>query len=326
MAGRTYNMTHVMHVLNPGILTLIQDAGRFGQHGIGLTTGGPMDPLAFKWANRLVGNDENTALLENTIGGLKLKSTCQTQIAVTGATVTIKVNGISQPQWQTININAHDEIELGYASEGCRIYLAVSGGFNINKQFNSVSTVVREGIGGLNGKGLQATDKLHLVSDSRVTRCYVLPLSARPVYANKVTLRLIPGYQQAHFSRHQQRMFFYHEFTVSDLCDRMGYRLSGPKVTCDIEGILSEGICLGAVQIPKDGQPIVLMNDRQTIGGYPKIGSVLSLDLAKLAQLTAGGRVTFEPITIDHAHNELALAHYKYSRQTLVSVATEDAP
>lgn len=319
-------MSQVMHVVTPGILTLIQDAGRFGQHGIGLTTGGPMDPLAFKWANRLVGNDENTAVLENTIGGLKLKSSCQTQIAVTGATVTITINGQIQPQWQTLNINPHDEIELSYASEGCRIYVAVSGGFNITKQFTSVSTVVREGIGGLNGKGLQAQDKLALTAASAVKKRFVLPLSARPVYENNVSLRLIPGYQQAHFSRHQQRMFFDHQYTVSDLCDRMGYRLTGPIVKCDIEGILSEGICLGAVQIPKDGQPIVLMNDRQTIGGYPKIGSVLSLDLAKLAQLTAGGNVRFEPITIDHAHNELALAHYKYSKQTLVSVADEDTP
>lgn len=319
-------MSHVMHVLTPGILTLIQDAGRFGQHGIGLTTGGPMDPLAFKWANRLVGNDENTPVLENTIGGLKLKAPCQVQLAVTGATVSIKVNGKSQPQWQTLNINAQDEIELGYATQGCRIYVAVSGGFKIKPQFSSVSTVVREGVGGLNGKGLQANDQLALMAATTAKKCFVLPLSARPLYSDSVTLRLIPGYQQSHFSRHEQRMFFNHEYAVSDLCDRMGYRLTGPKVRCDIEGILSEGICLGAVQIPKDGQPIVLMNDRQTIGGYPKIGSVLSLDLAQLAQLTAGGKVTFEPISIDHAHNELALAHYKYSKQVLVSVAPEDTP
>ncbi|MGR6872127.1 5-oxoprolinase subunit C family protein [Pseudomonas sp. HK3] len=319
-------MSYMMHVLTPGILTLIQDAGRFGQHGIGLTTGGPMDPLAFKWANRLVGNDENTPVLENTIGGLKLKSPCQTQIAITGAEVVVKVNGKPQSQWQTLNVNAHDEIELGYATEGCRIYVAVAGGFKIKQQFSSVSTVVREGIGGLNGKGLQASDKLVLTASTTAKKCFVLPLSARPVYKNNVTLRLIPGYQQAHFSRHEQRMFFNHQYAVSDLCDRMGYRLTGPKVTCDIDGILSEGICLGAVQIPKDGQPIVLMNDRQTIGGYPKMGSVLSLDLAKLAQLTAGGKVTFEPISIDQAHNELALAHYKYSQQVLVAVAPEDTP
>lgn len=315
-------MSTSIKILTPGILTLIQDAGRFGQHSVGLTTGGPMDPVAFKWANRLVGNEEGASALETTIGGLKIKAECDTQVAVTGANVVVKINGLQQPQWQTLNLAANDELELGYASQGCRIYLAFAGGLKVDEQFSSTSTVVREGIGGLNGKGLQANDEVELFSSSLDDSCWYLPENARPIYEDSVTLRLIPGYQEQHFSRHEQRMFFYHEYSVSDLCDRMGYRLTGPKVTCDIEGILSEGICLGAVQIPKDGQPIVLMNDRQTIGGYPKIGSVLSLDLPKLAQLTAGGKVRFEPITIDHAHNELALAQYKYRQQSLVPVAS----
>jgi biotin-dependent carboxylase-like uncharacterized protein len=317
-------MSTTIHILNPGILTLIQDAGRFGQHSVGLTTGGPMDPVAFKWANRLVGNDERTSALEATIGGLKFKVSANTQVAVTGAKVIVKVNGQPQPQWQTLNLAANDELELGYASEGCRIYVAFASGLKVDEQFSSTSTVVREGIGGLNGKSVQTGDELGLHISTVEDTCWRVPKSARPVYENSVTLRLIPGYQEHNFSRHEQRMFFYHEFTVSDLCDRMGYRLAGPQVQCEIEGILSEGICLGAVQIPKDGQPIVLMNDRQTIGGYPKIGSVLSLDLAKLAQLTAGGKVKFEPITIDHAHNELALAQYKYRQQSLVPVTSGD--
>jgi biotin-dependent carboxylase-like uncharacterized protein len=317
-------MSTTIHILNPGILTLIQDAGRFGQHSVGLTTGGPMDPVAFKWANRLVGNDERASALEATIGGLTFKVSANTQVAVTGAKVIVKVNGQPQPQWQTLNLAANDELELGYASEGCRIYVAFASGLKVDEQFSSTSTVVREGIGGLNGKSVQTGDELGLHISTVEDTCWRVPESARPVYENSVTLRLIPGYQEHNFSRHEQRMFFYHEFTVSDLCDRMGYRLAGPQVQCEIEGILSEGICLGAVQIPKDGQPIVLMNDRQTIGGYPKIGSVLSLDLAKLAQLTAGGKVKFEPITIDHAHNELALAQYKYRQQSLVPVTSGD--
>lgn len=318
-------MTASIQILNPGILTLIQDTGRYGQHSVGLTTGGPMDPLAFKWANRLVGNKENASLLETTVGGLKLKINGATQVAVTGAQVDIKVNGQPQPQWQTLNLHTHDELELGYATAGCRIYVAFSSGLNVSPQFTSTSTVVRENIGGLNGKGVQVNDEILLNSTSTHSQCWRLEEDARPVYKNSVTLRLIPGYQESSFSRHEQRMFFYHEYTVSDLCDRMGYRLTGPSITCDIDGILSEGICLGAVQVPKDGQPIVLMNDRQTIGGYPKIGSVFSLDLAKLAQLTAGGQVKFEPITIDKAHNELALAQYKYEQQSLVPVQVGEA-
>jgi len=313
-------MMPIIEIIQPGVLSLIQDVGRYGQHHLGLTTGGPLDPLAFKWANRLVGNDENVSVIEATVGGLKFKTHCETQVAVTGATVDVKVNGQLLPQWQTLNLKTQDVVELGYATQGCRIYIAFASGFKITQQFNSTSTVVREGIGGLDGKPLQAGNTFTLNHSMKESAQYVLPNDAQPVYENSVTLRLIPGYQDHQFSRHQQRMFFYHEYTVSDLCDRMGYRLTGPKVHCEIEGILSEGICLGAVQVPKDGQPIVLMNDRQTIGGYPKIGSVLSLDLAKLAQLTSGGKVKFEPITIDHAHNLLALAQYKYNQQTLVEL------
>lgn len=313
-------MKPIIEIIQPGVLSLIQDAGRFGQHHLGLTTGGPMDPQAFKWANRLVGNDESATAIEVTVGGTKFKSHCDTQLAVTGAKVDVKVNGQLQPQWQTLNLKTQDVVELGYATQGCRIYLAFSSGFNIEPQFTSTSTVVREGIGGLRGQALKQGDELVLYQSVSNAMRYQLPVDAQHVYENAITLRLIPGYQEHQFSRHQQRMFFYHEYTVSDLCDRMGYRLTGPKVHCEIDGILSEGICLGAVQVPKDGQPIVLMNDRQTIGGYPKIGSVFSLDLAKLAQLTSGGKVKFEPITIDHAHNLLALAQYKYNQQTLVEL------
>ena len=128
----------------------------------------------------------------------------------------------------------------------------------------------------------------------------------------------MPGYQEQHFSRLQQRRFFSHTYTVSDRCDRMGYRLEGAAIDCDIEGILSEGICYGAIQVPADGQPIVLLNDRQTIGGYPKIGSALSLDAARLAQLTPGATVDFAPISVYAAHNALRLARSFSQRQQLL--------
>ncbi len=305
-----------LEILSPGILSLIQDAGRFGQHGIGLTSGGPMDPVAFKWANRLLNNDQHATAIETTVGGIKLKSHGTTRVAITGANVSVKINGQICKQWQSLNLALGDVLELGYATSGCRIYLAVSGGFKLQKQFCSNSTVVREGVGGLNGSALAAGDKLDchaLISQNDPHQ--LLAEKFQPTYGDAVTLRVIPGYQQAHFSALEQNRFFQSEFKVSELCDRMGYRLSGPTVACDIDGILSEGICLGAIQVPKDGQPIILMNDRQTIGGYPKLGSVLSLDLARLAQLTSGGRVRFEAITIDDAHNLLALAQHK-SEQT----------
>jgi biotin-dependent carboxylase-like uncharacterized protein len=310
-------MKTYFEILSPGILSLIQDAGRFGQHAIGLTNGGPMDPLAFKWANRLLENSVNPTVIETTVGGLKVKSHVDTVIAVTGAKVKVTINGNKYSQWQTLAVKKGDEIELGYATEGCRIYLAVAGGFQVDKQFTSTSTVTREKVGGLNGCALKLGDNLNVISKKKNTRFVKLPEAEIPCYLSDITLRVIPSYQQHEFSRHDQRMFFQNEYTVSELCDRMGYRLSGARINCNIDGILSEGIALGAIQVPKDGQPIILMNDRQTIGGYPKIGSVLSLDLAKLAQLTQGAKVHFEAITIDCAHNQLLLAQQRFNDSKL---------
>lgn len=317
-------MTQQFEIQSPGILSLLQDAGRYGQHTIGLTSGGPMDPLAYKWANRLLNNDENATVIETTVGGLKFKSNTNTYIAITGAKAVVKINGAIQPQWQTLSIKKDDVIDIGFASEGCRIYLAVAGGFQVASQFSSTSTVTRENVGGLTGGALKQGDYLAVLASETPCEILALPTDEIPEYASEVILRVIPGYQQKEFSRHQQRMFFYHDYTISELCDRMGYRLSGPQISCNIDGILSEGIALGAIQVPKDGQPIILMNDRQTIGGYPKIGSVLSLDLAKLAQLTQGAKVRFEPITIDHAHNLLSLAQHKFQNTQLEPVAFLD--
>ncbi|EAT12405.1 biotin-dependent carboxyltransferase [Bermanella marisrubri] len=303
-----------LQIIDPGFLTLTQDLGRFGQHHLGLTTGGPMDPFAFRFANRLVDNQANSVALEITMGGFKAVATQDMCVAVTGAKVDVSVDGKRQPQWRTLYIKNGQKIELAYAVKGCRIYLSVAGGFDIKKQFDSASAVVREGIGGINGGKLESGAELKLKKRNSLNQAWYLPESYIPNYGNHAVLRVIPGYQEKHFSRHQQRRFFYHDFRISDLADRMGYRLQGPKIECDINGILSEGICLGAIQIPADGQPIVLMNDRQTIGGYPKIGSVLSLDLAKLSQLTPGATVNFEPISIDHAHNLLHLADHKFKQ------------
>ena len=307
-----------LKVMNPGILALLQDGGRFGQHSLGLTTGGPMDPVAFKWANRLVGNDLNATSIEMTVGGFKAKAMTAMSLAITGAKTVITINGESKPQWQTLEMTEGDELDIAYASEGCRIYLAVAGGFDVTSQFGSTSTVVREGIGGIDGNGLTANTLLKIKPIKQ--RPNIKRLNDHPVYDREVSLRVVPGYQDHAFSRQQQRRFFYHEFEVTDLADRMGYRLKGPRIACDCEGILSEGICLGAIQIPADGQPIILMNDRQTIGGYPKIGSVFSLDLAKLAQLTQGAKIRFEPISIDQAHNLLHLAKHQFENTGLEEI------
>ncbi len=304
-------------VLQPGILSLLQDSGRRGQQHIGLTNGGPLDREAFDYCNRLLGNTWNSTAIEISFGGLQLQAEVDTFICVTGADMPLRINGAEQPLWSVHAVAAGDSISLDFAERGCRSYLGVADGFTIEPSFGSTATVMRENIGGLHGGKLQAGDSLPCNPVRQRKRYYLAP-EHQPHYQDTITVRVIPGYQQHHFSRLQQRRFFSHAYTVSDRCDRMGYRLEGPAIKCDIEGILSEGICFGAIQVPADGQPIVLLNDRQTIGGYPKIGSAVSLDAARLAQLRPGGSVHFAPTSPYGAHNALHLAHSYAGRQPML--------
>ena len=308
-------------VKKPGMLSLIHDAGRFGAFNIGLTNGGPIDLRAFQWANRLCSNELNATAIEISVGGLTLTAQLNSTIAVTGANMPLTINGKVKELWRSYQVKAGDVIALGFATQGVRSYLAVAGGFTIPEIFGSTATVCREGIGGLTGNKLEAGDILPCSRQNKNQnrkQNLMLIESLRPKFSSEVILHTVPSYQQQYFSSHQQRLFFSSEYTVSKNFDRMGYRLKGQKVLCDLDGILSEGICHGAVQIPADGQPIVLMNDRQTIGGYPKIGAVSSVDTAKLGQLSQGGKVRFEPISMEKAHNLFHVNLSCFNRSELV--------
>ena len=291
-------------VKKPGVLSLLQDAGRFGHHRIGLTNGGPVDAPAMYIANKLVGNAPEATAIECSVGGLELEARADCLVALTGGDAPLSINGEEKQPWRSYRLRAGDTLALGFARRFCRSYLAVGGGFAVQPSFDSCSTVVREGIGGLNGAMLADDDELPLGTGG-ATGCRFLPEDQRPTYAEEIKLRVIPGYQAGHFPDKQQRRFFGSSYEVTQQADRMGYRLSGPAVACDIEGILSEGICMGAIQVPADGQPIVLLQDRQTIGGYPKIGAALSLDTARLAQLMPGAGVRFETLSESAAQDEL---------------------
>jgi biotin-dependent carboxylase-like uncharacterized protein len=306
-----------LEVTQPGVLALLQDSGRIGHHRIGLTTGGPLDRLAFDYCNRLLDNPPGATCIEVSFGGLELEAAVDTFICLTGADMPLTINGVTHPAWEVHPLSAGQTVALGYASRGCRAYLGVADGFQVNAEFGSAATVVREKLGGLNGDRLQPGDHLPC-SETAARPLRYLPSQSQPRYYDRITVRVIPGYQEAAFNRLEQRRFFSQSFTVTDRCDRMGYRLEGPAIQCELDGILSEGICHGAIQIPADGQPIVLLNDRQTIGGYPKIGSALSLDTMRLAQLRPGGEVSFAPISVHEAHNILHLAHSFHQRQPLL--------
>jgi len=296
-----------LRVVQPGILSLLQDSGRKGRHRLGLTSGGPLDGTAFAWCNRLLQNPAGATAVEISLGGLKLEAAVDTSICLAGAPMPLAIDGQPQPGWEVLPVREGQRIDVGFTERGCRAYLGVAGGFHILPAFGSSATVVREGVGGLDGGPLRAGDTLPCSAGTRPRQFY-LPEAHRPRYHNRATLRLVPGYQASSFSRLQKRRLLSHSYRVSGQCDRMGYRLEGLPIHCDLDGILSEGICMGAVQVPPDGQPIVLLNDRQTIGGYPKIGSALSLDCAQLAQLTPGGSVHFAAISQHAARRALHLA------------------
>lgn len=293
-----------LSVTHPGILSLLQDTGRVGHLRMGLSNGGPLDFEAFHYCNRLLQNKPASTAIEISVGGLQLRAHIDTYVCVTGADNTLRVNGESVDLWRVHAVSAGDEITLEYARAGCRNYLGVAGGFTVAPSFGSTATVTRENIGGLDGYPLQAGDELPC-QDAVERQLLTLPSAHRPRYHDTLTVRVVPGYQQRAFSRAAQRRFFGSTYTVSERSDRMGYRLQGPDIACNEQELLSEGICYGAIQVPPDGQPIVLLNDRQTIGGYPKIGAAVRPDAARMSQLQPGATVHFAPVSVHSARKAL---------------------
>ncbi|MBT5558784.1 MAG: biotin-dependent carboxyltransferase [Proteobacteria bacterium] len=313
-------------VIQAGPQSVLQDSGRFGYQKLGFANGGPLDAESYYWAQRLCGNNAEATAIEILLGGVVLEALADTVLAITGAGMSMTINGERKDLWQAHRINTGDKLEIGFTSIGLRSYLAVSGGFDVPEVLGSSSTVVREEIGGLDGKALQAGQILNIntqVSDEIL----MLAENDRPkikesasAAAAEIELRVIPGYQFEKFPHEKRQLFFSATFKVSNRCDRMGYCLNGPDVSSGISNLLSEGICHGAVQVPPDGQPIVLLNDRQTIGGYPKLGSVISCDTATLAQCGPGTRVRFSEISVRQAHAEVLLANERRERTQLINL------
>lgn len=295
-------------VIKPGFHTLIQDGGRRGHFRLGLTTGGPADRLSFLWANRLTGNRGNTTALEITLGGLELEATAPTRIAITGADAAVTLNGMNADTWRSHRIAAGTRIRIATAATGTRLYLAVAGGFAIAPVFSSTATVTRENLGGIHGGPLKQGDFLPFTECGN-DRDFFLPAEKRPLYAGDEPfptelLNVVPGWQARLLPRGLKRAFFSSVFSISADSNRMGIRLSG-KPLPDLEQVsqtlVSEGIVAGAIQIPPDGLPIVMHCDHQTIGGYPKIGTLIAPHLWRLAQLPPGSTIRFQPVTLRRA-------------------------
>ncbi|NLS13388.1 biotin-dependent carboxyltransferase [Vibrio sp. SM6] len=285
-----------LEVVKAGPLTLLQDSGRFGLAPFGITTGGPADEYAFSWANHLLENSPECATLEITLGPAVFIAQSDCHLALCGAQMNAKIDGTAVTNWSEFILKKGQCLSLSTARNGLRSYLAVRGGFAVKPQLNSVSCVTREHLGGMhhNGRPIASgeTVAFHSHTLSRYRGRFVT-FRFTPDYNLPLRLRVISGAQFAQFDKQAVAQFFQSEYHVSTDVNRMGYRLTGPAITPPSHRMQSEGIALGAIQIPTNGQPIVLLNDRQTIGGYPKLGYVARIDLPRLAQAKPGQLVSF---------------------------------
>lgn len=291
-------------VIKAGVFTLLQDKGRFSYTHVGVTTSGALDEYSFLMANTLLKNNLDTNILEIAFSNVVLKSIGKTKIAITGASCEFYINDISKSTWQTHNIEAGDIIKVGKILEGQRVYIGVLGGFDVPKEFGSNSTTIKEQLGGLEGTQLRNGDFLASTEqfsglNQRLKKVY------HPRYHQEIlTLRVVLSYQEDSFTKEEKHKFFNSTYTITSDFNRMACKLSGEKIISSKDGIVSEGISFGSIQIPKDGQPIILLKERQTIGGYPKIGSVLGIDCFKLAQMKIGCKIKFENIEIKKAQEK----------------------
>ncbi|MBM7456976.1 biotin-dependent carboxylase-like uncharacterized protein [Oceanisphaera litoralis] len=297
-------------IQRPGPLSTLQDRGRFGVRRLGVTQGGPTDLHAWAWANWLLGNPWGSPALEITLGGLMLTAEQPCTLALCGADMQARRNEQPQPNWQAFELNTGDTLTLNMARLGVRAYLAVAGGFIAEKVLGSTACVVRDGLGGHKGDGsaLAAGDRLAFTPTARPIPNRHLPADTIPDtipnYNAEPRLALIPGAQFRFFDDQSLIDAFNSPWTVDPRSDRMGIRLQGSLLHCSMDAMISEGIVLGAVQVPPDGQPIVLLNDRQTIGGYPRLGTLTPLACARLAQCRPGQRLWLTTTTATEAQQE----------------------
>ncbi|PYE34546.1 biotin-dependent carboxylase-like uncharacterized protein [Idiomarina fontislapidosi] len=296
----------MIEVIEPGMYATIQDFGRLGYLKKGLTRGGPIDENAFLWGNYLLKNNPMAAQIEIVLGGSKFKFTSPAAVAVCGADVSLKLDNNEKSIWETFQVEAGQVLTIGPARNGLRAYLAVAGGIQVDAQWGSCATVKREHLGGHKGDGsaLQKGDTLAIAS-SQCELTQRIPWRYRPDYSKPPVLGLIPGFQYDQFAMAEREKLCFHEYTISQQSDRMGIRLEGPAIEYAGQGLVSEGINIGSVQVPPNGQPIIMMNDRQTLGGYPKLGNISPLDLSRLAQCRPGQTVQFTRVEVAQVQQQL---------------------
>jgi antagonist of KipI len=307
-------------VLTPGLLTSLQDLGRNGYQKYGVIVSGGMDGYSLRLANMLVGNEEGEAVLEMTLMGSSLLIEEDHLLAITGGDLSPTINGQPVPMGRPVLVKQGSILRFGACKSGCRAYAAVRGGYDIPEVMGSKSTYIRAGIGGYQGRALLAGDVISvrlpetpdlpllaslykkLEGHSFVSTSWYAGRSYIHQRSQEYLIRVMPSKQFEFFTSDSREQFFQQAFTITTQSDRMGYRLAGPllQLTEPLE-MVSEAVALGTIQVPPDGNPIVLLADRQTVGGYPKMAQVARVDIAALAQIKPGGKIRFQEISLAEA-------------------------
>lgn len=295
----------------PGLMTTVQDAGRFGYQEFGVSPAGPLDQRAFALANILVGNQPGTEMLEITFSGPTIRFEEDNIIAITGGDFAVELNDKAIPMYRATAVRRGDVLKVGMVSGGCRGYIAFAGGLDVQVVMNSKATLMRNKMGGVAGRKLAAGDALGFIRPQvqlpNMANRFLVP----EYYPKKdVTLRVVVGPQDQEFSTKELRKFFWYSAEVTNEFDRMGCRLKVEEPLKHLKdgNIISDGISFGSIQVPTNGQPIIMLADRQSTGGYTKIGTVISVDLPKVAQSLPGYRFHFVQVSIQ-------LAQQLYLRQ-----------
>lgn len=312
----------MIKIKKPGLLSSIQDLGRTGFQKFGVIASGAMDPFAHRMANLLTGNAENEPTLEITMLGPTIIFEEDALISICGGDLSPAINSVPVRSWRSIFVKKGSELKFGYTKSGCRAYLAVAGGFSVPEVMKSKATYLRAGIGGYEGRALKAGDQLVFGTPSdhadRMTEYLTQQLQNQSFLESdwSITAELIPnkesnpfirftkGRQFELFSKESQQKLIGAAFDVTAQSDRMGFRLKGPALSLsEPTELISEAVNFGSIQVPPDGNPIVLLADRQTTGGYPKIGQVAFVDLPLLAQAKPGDKLRFVEISHEKAQH-----------------------
>ncbi len=318
----------MLKILKSGLQTSVQDLGRVGFQKYGVIASGVMDPFAHRIANLLTGNDERLATLEITLVGPTIQFTEDAVIALCGGDLSPQLDDNDIKMWRMLPIKKGSTLTFGEPRIGARCYLAVAGGIDVTELMGSRSTYLRAGIGGFQGRALAKGDEvpigemdllqtkaLHQNTENEFD--WLIP----PVrYYEEPIIRMIKGKQFDLFDEDSKRQIFSEAYTVSASSDRMGYRLEGARLSLENSTeLISEAVAFGSVQVPADGNPIVLLADRQTTGGYPKIGQIAFVDLPLIAQAKQGQPIRFKEISLLEAQRRL-IEQEQYIRQVKAAI------